>query len=56
LAVPVLRYSFRFINCHQEEVQKLDRKIRKMLTIHGQHHPRADIDQLYVPIKKEEED
>jgi len=26
LAVPVLRYSFGIINCHQEELQKLDRK------------------------------
>jgi hypothetical protein len=42
LAVPVLRYSFGIINWHQEEIQKLDRKTRKMLTIHGQHHPRAD--------------
>jgi hypothetical protein len=23
-----------------------------MLTIHGQHHPRADTDHLYVPIKE----
>jgi hypothetical protein len=22
-----------------------------MLTIHGQHHPKADIDRLYVPRK-----
>jgi len=40
LAVPVLRYSFGFINWHQEELQKLDRKTRKLLTIHGQHHPK----------------
>jgi hypothetical protein len=50
LAIPVLRYSFR-INWHQEEIQKLDRKTRKTLTIHGQHHPKADIDCLYVPRK-----
>jgi hypothetical protein len=25
---------------------------RKVLTIHGHHHPRADIDRLYVPKKK----
>jgi hypothetical protein len=49
LAVPVLIYSFGIINWHQEEIQKLDRKTRKMLTIHGQHHPRADNDRLYVP-------
>jgi hypothetical protein len=23
--------------------------MRKLLTIHGQHHPKADIDCLYVP-------
>jgi hypothetical protein len=52
LEVPVLRYIFRIINWHQEEIQNLDRKTRKMLTIHGQHHPRADIDRLYVPRKE----
>jgi hypothetical protein len=51
LVVPVLRYSFGIINWHQEEIQKLDRKTRKMLTIYGQHHPRADIDRLHVPRK-----
>jgi hypothetical protein len=51
LAIPVLRYSFGNINWHQEEILKLDRKARKMLTIHGQHNPKADIDRLYVPRK-----
>jgi hypothetical protein len=51
LAIPVPRYSFGIINWHQEEKQKLDRKTRKMLTIHGQHHPKADIDLLCVPRK-----
>ena len=23
--------------------------MKKLLTIHGQHHPRADVDHLYVP-------
>jgi hypothetical protein len=49
LAVTALRYNFGIINWHQEEIQKLNRKTRKMLTIHGQHHTRADIDRLYVP-------
>jgi hypothetical protein len=52
LAVPVLRNSFGFVNWHREEIQKLDIKTRKMLTIHGQHHPRADTDHLYVPRKE----
>jgi hypothetical protein len=29
-------------------VRKLGRKTRKLLTIHGQHHPKADVDSLYV--------
>jgi hypothetical protein len=53
LAVPVLRYSFGIVNWHQEELQKLDRKTR-ILTIHGQHHPKADVDRLYVPRKQGE--
>jgi glutaredoxin len=51
LAVPVLTYSFGIFNWHQEELQKLDRKTRKLLTIHGNHHPKADVDRLYVPRK-----
>ena len=27
-------------------------KTRKLLTIHGQHHPKADVDRLYVPRKQ----
>ena len=52
MAVPVLRYSFGIVNWHQEELQKLDRKTRKILTIHGQHHPKADVDRLYIPRKQ----
>jgi hypothetical protein len=51
LAVPVLRYSFGIINWHEEELRKLDRKTRKLLTIHGQRHPKADVDHLYVSRK-----
>jgi len=52
LAVPVLEYSFGIVNWHQEELQKLDRKTRKLPTIHGQHHPKVDVDRLYVPRKQ----
>jgi hypothetical protein len=33
-------------------MQTLDRKMKKLLTIHGQHHPKADVDRLYVPRKQ----
>jgi len=51
LAVPVLRYSFGIVNWCQE-LQKLDRKTRTPLTIHGQHHTIADEEGLYVPRKQ----
>ena len=34
LAVPVLRYSFGIINWRIEEIKKIDRKTRKMLTMY----------------------
>jgi hypothetical protein len=46
LAVPVLRYSFYIINWRTEEIKKIDRKTRKMLTTYKMHHPKADIDRL----------
>ena len=52
LALPVLRYTFGIVNWHQEELQNLDGKTRKLLTVHGQHHPRACVNRLYVPKKQ----
>jgi hypothetical protein len=46
LPVPFLRYRFG-INWPQEEIQKLDRKTRKILTIHGQHYPKAVITYMF---------
>jgi len=54
LAVTVLRYTFGFVNWHQEELQKLDRKTRKLLTIHEEHCPKVDVNRLYVPRNREE--
>ena len=31
------------------EVKRLDIKVRKMMTTHSMHHPKADIHRLYVP-------
>jgi hypothetical protein len=35
-----------------KKLQLLEWKTRKLLTIHGQHHPKADADHLYVPRKQ----
>ena len=48
----MLRYSFGIINWRTEEIKKIDRKTRKMLTMYKMHHPKADIDRLYVKRKE----
>ena len=52
LVVSVLRYIFGIINWRIEEIKKIDKKIRKMLTMYKMHHPKADIDRLYVKRKE----
>jgi len=41
LAVPILRYIFGIINWRTEEIKKIDRKTKKMLTMYKMHHPKA---------------
>ena len=36
-------------NSQTNDVKKLNIKTRKFLTIYGMHHPKADVDQLYLP-------
>ena len=52
LAVPVVTYSFNIINWTIEDINRLDRKTRKLLTINRMHHPKADVDRIYVPRKE----
>ena len=52
LAVLVLRYSFGIIKRRIGEIKQIDRKTRKMLTLYKMHHPKADIDRLYVKRKE----
>jgi len=52
LEAPVLRYGFLIVNWHQEELQKLEQKTRKLLIIYGQHHSKADVDRLNFPSKQ----
>lgn len=49
LAVPVLQYSFGIIKWTLAEIKNLDRRTRKLLTMHGALHPKSDVDRLYVP-------
>ena len=49
LAIPVITYSFNIIDWNLSGVKRLDIKIRKMITTHSMHHPKADIHRLYLP-------
>ena len=53
MAVPELRYISGIVDWHQEDMQKVDLKTRKLvLTIHGQHYPKVTVDRIYVPRKQ----
>eukprot|EP00794_Sanderia_malayensis_P000862 gene862-154_t len=49
LAVPVVQYSFNILNWKMDEIRQMDTKARKLLTSNRMHHPKADVDCLYLP-------
>ena len=49
LAVPVVTYGFNVIDWNMNEIKGLDIKVRKLLTMHRMHHPKADKDRIYLP-------
>ena len=48
-AVPVIRYIVGIIDWTIAELEDLDRKTRKLMTVHHSLHPQSDIDRLYLP-------
>ena len=48
LAIPVEIYSFNIINWKLSDI-RMDAKTRKMLTSSKMHHPKSDVDRLYLP-------
>ena len=51
-AVPVIRYTAGIVEWTKMELCNLDRKTRKMMTIHRALHPRANVNRLYAPRKE----
>ena len=47
-AVSIVRYGASIINWTKTELSSMDRKTRKLLTIYGALHPRANTDRLYI--------
>jgi len=49
--LPVVRYAAGIIRWSVNDLKSMDRKTRKLLTIHRGLHPRSDVDRLYLPRK-----
>ena len=48
-AVATVRYGAGVINWTIEDLERMDRRTRKLLTIHGGFHPRSNVGRLYIP-------
>ena len=51
-AVAIMRYGAGVLEWRFDELKELDRKTRKLLTIHKGLHPKTDVDRLYVSRKE----
>ena len=51
-AVSLMRYGAGVIRWNKEELEMLDRKTRKIMTINKELHPRSDVTRLYVARKR----
>ena len=50
-AVAFLKYGFGFLEWDVEDIKRLDRKMRKSLTMRKGLHPKSDVDRLYLSRK-----
>ena len=48
-AVSLIRYSAAFSDWTLEEINGLDIRTRKLMTMHKALHPKSDVDRLYLP-------
>ena len=49
LAVPLLTYSFNIVNWTMNDIRGLDVKTRKIMHCNSMHHPKAEVNRLYLP-------
>ena len=52
LALPVVTYSFAIISWSLTKIKKVDTKIRKLLKVYRMHHPKSNVNRLYLYCKK----
>ena len=53
-AVSVLRYRADILKWIKDELKNMDRKLRKIMTLHGAFHPKSDTDRLYLTREKDD--
>ena len=46
--VSVVRYSAAFLGWSRLQLEEIDRRTRKLLTMHYEFHPKSNVDQLYL--------
>ena len=46
--VSIVIYGAEIISSTKMELEELDRKTRKLMTIYGVHHRKANVDRLYL--------
>ena len=51
-AVPIVRYSGPFLKWTRDELKQMDKRTRKLITMHKALHPRDGVDRLYVSRKE----
>eukprot|EP00117_Sycon_ciliatum_P020275 scpid110149/ scgid18105/ len=51
-AVALIWYSAGMLAWTQDELKSTDRRTRKLMTMHGALHPRADVARMYVSCKE----
>lgn len=51
-AVPLMRYGAGVMKWKKDALQKIDRRTRKLMTMHKIFNPNSDVQRLYLPRKK----
>ena len=49
LVFPVATYSLNIVNWTPSDIKKMGTKFRKLMMCNRLHHPKAEIDRLYIP-------
>ena len=47
-AVSLVRYGVQIISWKKTKLEELDQRTRKLLTMYGAHHPKADVNRMYL--------